>query len=129
MTNGEVYVSLAEALRRKFQEEDKSLEDIDFIAVDGYGLNTKDFLVRAEQVPWNINQLKDGFRVVFKDHTWISKHYNKEGKPRLKYHKAPERPVCIIGHPKPQEFMNIKEIVADVIDATVLKTFELTGEE
>jgi len=106
MTNGEVYVSVAEALRRKIQEEDKSLEDIDFIAVGNLGLRTKDFWMRAEQVPWDIDKLKDDFRVVFKDRTWISKHYGRNGDARLKYHGLFEQPICILTNPMPQEYMD-----------------------
>ena len=69
MTNSEVYVSVAEALRRKIQEEGKSLEDIDFISVGGLGLDANDFWMRAERIPWDINKLKDEFRIVFKDRT------------------------------------------------------------
>ena len=43
MINGKVYVSVAETLRRKIQEEGKSLEDIDFILVGELGLNIDDF--------------------------------------------------------------------------------------
>ena len=105
-SNGEVYVSVAEALRRKIQEEGKSLEDVDFILVGGLGLNVHDFWMRAEQVPWDINKLKDEFRIVFKDHTWISKHYSRDGSVRLKYHKLFEYPVCILINPMPQEFLD-----------------------
>jgi hypothetical protein len=107
MINGEAYVSVAEALRRKIQEEGKNLEDVDFILVGGLGLQTDDFWMRAEQVLWDINKLKDEFRIVFKDQTWISKHYSRDGSTRLKYHKCPEKPVCILLHPMPQEFINI----------------------
>jgi hypothetical protein len=106
MTNGEVYVSLAEALRRKIQEEGKSVEDVDFILVGGLGLHVNDFWARAEQVPWDIDKLKDEFRIVFKDRTWISKHYSHNGDVRLKYHRLFEKPVCIMLCPTPQEFMN-----------------------
>lgn len=107
MTNGEVYTSLAEALRRKIQEEDKSLEDIDFILVGRLGLNVHDFWMRAEQIPWNIDRLKDEFRIVFKDRTWISKHYSRNGDVRLKYHRLFEKPVCTLLHPQSQEFYNV----------------------
>ena len=106
MTNGEVYVSVAEALRRKIQEEGKSLEDVDFISVGGLGLQTDDFWMRAEQVPWDIDKLKDEFRIVFKDRTWISKHYSRDGDVRLKYHKLFEKPACILLYPQPQEFLD-----------------------
>ena len=43
MTNDEVFVSVAEALRRRIQEEGKSLEDIDFILVGNLGLKVDDF--------------------------------------------------------------------------------------
>lgn len=108
MTNGEVYVSVAEALRRKIQEEGKSLEDVDFILVGKLGLSVDDFWMRAEQVPWDIDKLKDEFRVVFKDRTWISKHYSRDGDVRLKYHGLFEKPVCILTNPMPQEFMRGK---------------------
>ena len=49
MTNGEVFVSVAEALRRKIQEEGKSLEDVDFILVGSLGLHVEDFWNSAEQ--------------------------------------------------------------------------------
>lgn len=106
MTNGEVYVSVAEALRRKIQEEGKTLEDVDFISVNGLGLQTDHFWMRAEQVPWDINKLKDEFRIVFKDRTWISKHYSRDGSVRLKYHRLFEKPICILLHPQPQEFLD-----------------------
>ena len=106
MINGEVYVSVAEALRRKIQEEGKSLEDVDFIVVSGLGLQTDDFWMRAEQVPWDINKLKDEFRIVFKDRTWISKHYSRDGSVRLKYHECPDEPVCVLLNPLPQEFID-----------------------
>lgn len=106
MTNGEVFVSVAEALRRKIQEEGKSLEDVDFISVNGLGLQTDHFWMRAEQVPWDINKLKDEFRIVFKDRTWISKHYSRDGDVRLKYHKLFEKPECILLYPQPQEFLD-----------------------
>ena len=105
MSNNEVYVSVAEALRRKIQEEGKSLEDIDFISVGSLGLDVHDFWMRAEQCAWDIDKLKDEFRIVFKDHTWISKHYSRNGDVRLKYHGLFEKPLCILTHPMPQEFM------------------------
>ena len=108
MTNGEVSVSVAEALRRKIQEEGKSVEDVDFIMVGNLGLHVGDFWMRAEQVLWDIDKLKDEFRIVFKDRTWISKHYSRDGSVRLKYHGLFEKPVCILTHPMPQEF--IKEV-------------------
>lgn len=106
--NNKVYVSVAEALRRKIQEEGKSLEDVDFIAVGNLGLRTKDFWMRAEQVPWDIDNLKDEFKIVFKDRTWISKHYSRNGDVRLKYHGLFEKPMCILTNPMPQEFMRGK---------------------
>lgn len=108
MTNGTVYVSVAEALRRKIQEEDKNIEDIDFILVGRLGLNVDDFWNSAEQVAWDIDKLNDEFKIVFKDRTWISKHYGRDGNARLKYHKLFERPVCIMLHPMPQEYMDVK---------------------
>jgi len=105
MTNGEVFVSVAEALRRKIQEEGKSVEDVDFILVGNLGLQTDDFWEIAELWEWNIDKLKDEFRIVFKDRTWISKHYSRNGDVRLKYHKLFEKPMCILLHPMPQEFM------------------------
>lgn len=106
MNNGKVYVSVAEALRRKIQEEGKSLEDIDFILVGGLGLNVHDFWMRAEQVPWYIRELKDDFKIIFKDGTWISKYYNRYGTAQLKYYKCPERPACILLNPLPQEYID-----------------------
>lgn len=106
MTNGEVYVSVAEALRRKIQEEGKTLEDIDFISVNGLGLQTDHFWKNADKCIWDINKLKDEFRIVFKDRTWISKHYSRDGSVRLKYHGLFEKPVCILLHPQPQEFLD-----------------------
>ena len=106
MTNDEVFVSVAEALRCKIQEEGKSLEDVDFILVGGLGLQVDDFWNSAERCAWDINKLKDEFRVVFKDQTWISKHYSRNGDAWLKYHKLFEKPVCILLHPTPQEFFD-----------------------
>lgn len=105
MINSEVYVSVAEALRRKIQEEGKSLEDIDFILIGNLGLQTDNFWMRAEQVPWDINKLKDEFRIVFRDRTWISKHYSRNGDVRLKYHGLFEKPMCILMNPMPQEYL------------------------
>lgn len=101
----EVYLSVAEALRRKIQEEGKSLEDIDFILVGTLGLKIDDFWMRAEQYAWDITKLKDEFKIVFKDRTWISKHYSRNGDVRLKYHRLFERPVCILTHPSPRDFL------------------------
>lgn len=106
MTNSRVYVSVAEALRRKIQEEGKSLEDVDFISVGGLGLQTDDFWMRAEQVSWNIDKLKDEFRIVFKDRTWISKHYGRNGNARLKYHGLFEKPTCLLTNPMSSEFLD-----------------------
>jgi len=106
MTSDEVFVSVAEALRRKIQEEGKSLEDVDFISVGGLGLQTDDFWKTAELWKWDINQLKDEFKIVFKDRTWIGKHYSRNGSVRLKYHKLFEEPTCILLHPMPSEFLD-----------------------
>lgn len=104
ISNNTVYVSVAEALRRKIQEEGKSLEDVDFIMVGRLGLYLEDFWESAAQCDWDINKLKDDFRIVFKDHTWISKHYSRDGSVRLKYHQLFERPACVLLHPVPQEY-------------------------
>ena len=110
MSNNEMHVSVAEALRRKIQEEGKDLDDIDyidFIAVGGLGLDVSDFWKIADKCYWDIDKLKDDFRIVFKDKTWISKHYSREpGHVRLKYHKCPSKPVCILTNPLPQEFLD-----------------------
>lgn len=106
MINDEVFVSVAEALRRKIQEEGKSLEDIDFILVGTLGLKVDDFWKIAELWRWNIDQLKDEFRIVFKDKTWLSKHYSRDGSVRLKYHKCPDKPACILINPMPREFLD-----------------------
>lgn len=98
-------ISVAEALRRKIQEEGKSLKDIDFIVVDGLGLCIKDFWNSAEQCDSSIENLKDEFKIVFKDGTWINKHYSRDGSVRLKYHKCPDKPVCILINPLPQEYL------------------------
>ena len=105
MTNDEVFVSVAEALRCKIQEEGKSLEDVDFILVGGLGLQVDDFWNSAERCAWDINKLKDEFRVVFKDQTWISKHYSRDGNVRLKYHKCPDKPGSILLNPMPREYL------------------------
>ena len=105
MTNSELSISVAEALRRKIQEEGKSLEDVDFILVGKLGLQINDFWIQAEQTPWNIDKLKDEFRIVFKDRTWISKHYSRNGDVRLKYHNFFEQPICILTNPLPQEYL------------------------
>lgn len=106
MTNGKVYMSVTKALHRKIQEEGKDLDDIDFIAVGGLGFNLLDFWEVADKCDWDINKLKDEFRIVFKDGTWISKHYSRDGSVRLKYHECPDEPVCVLLNPLPQEFID-----------------------
>lgn len=107
MVNDEVSISVAEALRRKIQEEGKSLEDIDFILIGALGLKVDDFWKVAELQRWNIDQLKDEFRIVFKDKTWLSKYYSRNGNVRLKYYKCPDKPVCVLLNPSPQEFYSV----------------------
>ena len=65
----EEYMPVAGALRRKIQQEGKNLEDIDFISVNGLGLQIEDFWNSAEQCDSNIEKLKDEFKIVFKDGT------------------------------------------------------------
>ena len=101
----EVYMSVTKALHRKIQEEGKDLEDVDFISVNGLGLQVDDFWRNADKYSWDINKLKDEFRIVFKDGTWISKHYSRDGSVRLKYHECPDEPVCVLLNPMPQEYL------------------------
>jgi len=99
-------LTIGQVLRRKIEEENKTIEDIDFILVGGLGLFTNDFWDSADQCDSNIENLKDEFKIVFKDGTWINKHYSRDGNIRLKYHKCPIRPVCILLHPTPQEYLD-----------------------
>ena len=102
-----VDITLKEALLAALQENGKSVEDIDFILVGGLGLELNGFWESAAKCDWDISKLNDEFRIVFKDRTWINKHYSRDGSARLKYHKFFEKPMCILLHAQPREFYNV----------------------
>ena len=106
MINESTDITLEQALLAVLQENGKSIKDIDFILVKGLSLDLDGFWESAAKCDWNIDKLNDEFRIVFKDKTWINKHYSRDGKPRLKYHKFFEKPICILLHPQPQEFLD-----------------------
>lgn len=108
-------ITLKEALLAAFQENGKSIEDVDFILVGGLGLDLGGFWESADKCDWDIEKLNDEFRIVFKDRTWINKHYSCNGSVRLKYHKFFEKPACVLLHPRPQEFYNIDQFFLTVI--------------
>ena len=99
-------MTLGTVLRQTIQENGKNVEDIDLITVNGIGLNLNDFWNSADQCTATIDELKDEFKIVFKDNTWINKHYSRNGNVRFKYYKYPDRPVCILLNPSPQEYID-----------------------
>ena len=94
-----------ELLIEKIESEKLHLEDIDFIAVGGLGLSLDHFW-QAANIECAIENVKDNFMLVFKDGTWIGKHYSKNGEVRFKYHRHPVKPSVVLLYPKPQEFID-----------------------
>ena len=102
-----INLTLKEVLLTMFQENGKSIDDVDFVLVRTLGLNLDGFWKSAADCIWDINKLNDEFRVVFKDKTWIEKVYDKDGNAKLKYRKLFEKPVCVLVYAKPREFYDV----------------------
>ena len=98
--------TIKELLIKKIESEGLDVKDVDFVAVGGLGLKLDDFW-KAANFKCSIDEVKDNFILVFKDGTWINKHYSRDGQVRFKYHKHPEKPSVILTHPQPQEFLDI----------------------
>lgn len=103
--NKSVDMTLGKALRRKIQEEGKSVKDIDFVSVRGLSFSLERFWDIVNNLNVSIENLNDDFKIVFKDGTWISKHYNGDGSVRLKYHPQISRPTCKVLNVSPQDFL------------------------
>ena len=97
--------TLKRLLVEKIESENLTIDDIDFVAVGGLGLNLNHFW-QAANVECTIENIKDDFILVFKDGTWIGKHYSRSGEVRFKYHRHPIKPNVMLLHPKPQEFID-----------------------
>lgn len=98
--------TLKELLIEKIESEKLDINDVDFVSIGGLGLRLDHFW-QAANIECNVEDVKDNFVLVFKDGTWINKHYSRNGDVRFKYHKTPNHPVSILLHPTPQEFLDI----------------------
>jgi hypothetical protein len=98
--------TLKDLLVEKLESEGLAFKDVAYVAVGGIGFRLSDFWEVAGTVECDIEDIKDDFVMTLKDHTWISKHYSRDGSVRFKYHLCPERPSVTLIHPQPQEFLD-----------------------